>query len=1023
MDIIAYYLDSYWFSTDFIFMKQRKNYLILILSFLLLTNVVYGGKIVRPWRSTTEIVKVGESFEVWFYADNGQTINAIDIQGPYNTVNCSFTTTTGSWVYDQMSGNTYNTKITVTVPVDAPADRYSLIIKTSSGDEVSWGGVKVVSEFKEDYYIMHMSDGHLYQSGYNEITLHARKSAMIDIANIIDCEIIIETGDNMYNVRNHPERETAYFLGIEHEDIKGMADATAATFMIPGDHDAYAANDWPQASEQVNADFFNDYYGLQNSCFSYGKGRFMLLNNAWDVSTSSAKNHQYQVDDAITWLENAGAGGNFFLTAGHCYDKMHEFVDDHQPLDIVLAGDKHHVRTNNPFPFDDGSAEIAYIAGSIRDHFEFNLFKVNEGLGTFSVISGSNSVVEVLNNGDQDTRSTWVPNLTLDFTDANDGSSFENTATIVNKFNFPVEGARVRFVMPLGYTYEVTNATVMQEFDGDSYQIIDATLDLPANSTNEIYIRADDLCPDDPDKTEPGLCGCGVPEGTCPSFTLAVNSGSGNGDFLPLEEITIVADPPVEDMEFYKWTIESGTPSIKDSLSETTTLKLGYSDATISATYKEIQKFNIAGFISQDVPTLNPGETVSVSITMKNTGTTTWTNEGAYSLGFIGQENTNVWGINKVDLEAGEEVLPVEEKTFSFDIHVPVDDGLYVFKWQMFQNDSVRFGSPTEVVSLQIGDAGIYLDACDQLTNWKSSAALKLNNSDKQQGSSSIEFTGMGTDEFKKVYSTPYNSRGTVESTELKFWYYVSDVSQLQGANQVEIGSAGKPDANEYNWNLTGLSNGWNYIVLKTSEAGVMGVPNLNAINWFRLYRKKSGSVTTKIDGIQLIDPNAPTEYNLVVNNGSGSGSYYPGENPVITAYDAPVGQEFNMWVVNSGLVTLSNENAELTYFTMPEEDVEITATYSSLVSIEETKSEQVRIYPNPANSELFIDLQIHNSSVVEVSLLDISGREIVYNTISPQISPGKNSLRIPIENIKSGTYIVKLGFENKVLTRKIVVQ
>jgi predicted MPP superfamily phosphohydrolase len=104
-------------------------------------------------------------------------------------------------------------------------------LKTSTGDEVSYGNVKVVKEFKADYYIMHISDGHIYQSGYDPITLLARKSAMIDIANIMDCQIIIETGDNMYNVRNHPEREVDYFLGIESEGIKGMAKARAATFL------------------------------------------------------------------------------------------------------------------------------------------------------------------------------------------------------------------------------------------------------------------------------------------------------------------------------------------------------------------------------------------------------------------------------------------------------------------------------------------------------------------------------------------------------------------------------------------------------------------------------------------------------------------------------------------------------------------------------------------------------------------------------------------------------------------------
>ncbi|MEX2370622.1 MAG: hypothetical protein WD578_06425, partial [Bacteroidales bacterium] len=315
----------------------------------------------------------GENFEVWFNADNGQTVHAVQLEGPYKSVNCVFSAISGDWEYDPLSGNRYNTKITVEVPVDAPADRYDLVLKTTSADVISYGGVKVLKEYKEDYYIMHISDGHLYQYGYDTNTLLARKTAMINMANIMDCQMIIETGDNMYNVRNHPEREVIYFQGNEEEGIMGMADATAATFLVPGDHDAHTGNDWPQATVQVNSDFFNDYWGMQNSNFKYGNGRFMMLNNAWAVSESSGGVHQYEADDAVAWLLGEGTGGNFFVTAGHCYNKLHEFIDDSQPLDLVLAGDKHHIRTDNPYSFDDGSPEVAYIAGSIRDHFEFNL--------------------------------------------------------------------------------------------------------------------------------------------------------------------------------------------------------------------------------------------------------------------------------------------------------------------------------------------------------------------------------------------------------------------------------------------------------------------------------------------------------------------------------------------------------------------------------------------------------------------------------------------------------------------------
>ncbi len=498
--------------------KKKTLVFLILLIILSFSSKSWGGNIVYPWRSTTAIVLSGETFEVWFNASSGQTVNSVLLKGPYNTVNAPMSVVSGNWVYDPLSGNTYNNKIKVTVPAGTPADRYDLVLNTSMGDVISYGGVKVVAKFKDEYYIIHMSDGHLYQSGYDTDVLLHKKSAMIDIANIIDAQIIIETGDNMYNVRNHPEREVCYFLGNDAIGTKGMAKASAATFITPGDHEGLIANDWNQATVQENSDFVNDYWGLQNHCFKYGNGRFMPLNNAWGTSVSGNGVHQYEVDDAKAWLAGEGLGGNFFLTAAHCYDKMHKFIDADKPLSLVLAGDKHHVYTSNPYPFTTGSATVAYIVASIRDHFAFNLFKVSNTDGTFTTPSGTAGSNNVLFSGDEATPSNWVPNLQLNYFIPNDGTNMSNTATIVNKFGFPITGAKVRFVVPIGYTYNVDNGTIEQEFDGISVHVVDVSVDLGASSTTAVSISPTatmDLCPDDPNKTLPGLCGCGVPEGIC----------------------------------------------------------------------------------------------------------------------------------------------------------------------------------------------------------------------------------------------------------------------------------------------------------------------------------------------------------------------------------------------------------------------------------------------------------------------------------------------------------------------------
>ena len=128
-------------------------------------------------------------------------------------------------------------------------------------------------------------------------------------------------------------------------------------------------------------------------------------------------------------------------------------------------------------------------------------------------------------------------------------------------------------------------------------------------------------------------------------------------------------------------------------------------------------------------------------------------------------------------------------------------------------------------------------------------------NIDKKESTGCIESSGNGIIEFEKAFS-PFNAYAYVSEDDgiLRFWYYVSDITKLNGENQIELGSGGCPDIEEYNWPIGTLTNGWNLISKKFSDAGVTnGTPDLNALNWFRIYHYKSGTVTTRIDGIQII--------------------------------------------------------------------------------------------------------------------------------------------------------------------------
>ncbi|MEX0988367.1 MAG: T9SS type A sorting domain-containing protein [Bacteroidales bacterium] len=213
---------------------------------------------------------------------------------------------------------------------------------------------------------------------------------------------------------------------------------------------------------------------------------------------------------------------------------------------------------------------------------------------------------------------------------------------------------------------------------------------------------------------------------------------------------------------------------------------------------------------------------------------------------------------------------------------------------------------------------GQYLDDCDGMNGWGSSGPITLNTSDYKEGSGCIEFSGNQTDEFKKSFETPHNPGVSAERGRLEFWYYVSNASRLGSNNQLELGSAGRSDQQEYNWNLSGLNDGWNFISVKFSNASITNsAPDLSAINWFRIYNFKSGSIVSRIDAIEITDPDAGVKYPLSVQNGTGDGSFYQGSNISIVANPAPSGYLFEQWSIESGSPVISDIHAANTTLTM----------------------------------------------------------------------------------------------------------
>ena len=458
---------------------MKRTLLVSILLYIIaITNLCWCGKIVYPWRATTAIVKAGESFEVWFNADEGEKIGSVILLGPYNTVSTKYKIDIGRWVYDLTSQNTFNTKITVKVPLTCPADRYDIVLSTSLGQETSLSGVKVIKEYKSSYYIVHFSDIHAFQKG-NETVLN-RISTIVDIANIINPELVFNTGDNLY--RPNEKRMNELFAGDSKTGNKGLNQLSAATFTVAGNHDYDFDNLHEEGFYKEKADGWNKWWGLQTYTFKYGDGRFLAINNGWQ-----GFNPAPQFAAIGNWLKKEGVG-NLRVGLAHIRSKEMNAFDSIINLGLVLIGHNHHIANQNPSPLHE--KPIQYIVNSVREHPEFNLYKVDSKTGKYTAVGNPTAQVVYLENPeDINTPALYKPKLSLSFLKANDGSSSSNTATFINKFDFPIEAARVRFVMPIGNVYSVSKGKIDQSFNGTSVQVVDVSVNLEANTTTVVEIR------------------------------------------------------------------------------------------------------------------------------------------------------------------------------------------------------------------------------------------------------------------------------------------------------------------------------------------------------------------------------------------------------------------------------------------------------------------------------------------------------------------------------------------------------
>ena len=80
--------------------------------------------------------------------------------------------------------------------------------------------------------------------------------------------------------------------------------------------------------------------------------------------------------------------------------------------------------------------------------------------------------------------------------------------------------------------------------------------------------------------------------------------------------------------------------------------------------------------------------------------------------------------------------------------------------------------------------------------------------------------------------------------------------------------------------------------------------------------------------------------------------------------------------------------------------------------------SNQITVSPNPANTDITINLNEVQETVQQISIIDVRGKEVHQPNVTNQ-----ESILIKIGNLKSGIYFARIQFENGLVTKKIMIQ
>ena len=390
------------------------------------------------------------------------------------------------------------------------------------------------------------------------------------------------------------------------------------------------------------------------------------------------------------------------------------------------------------------------------------------------------------------------------------------------------------------------------------------------------------------------------------------------------ETVKIKAEEPAEGMEFAGWTADTTDVVFEDASSPETKISMPDSKVKITANYQTAQSETQAA-------EPDAGDGNGIDPNAGGEGTTDLSAGGDVvadpSAGGDVVVDPSAGGNGAVDPNAGNEELIVIGDPSQADSNSSYDSSgsQQPAQYTLTVNDGTGSGTYTAGSEVSISAA----DYSDQGYTFNGWFVDTLNATLYDISAASTAFI---MPEANVTVSAQYQAAQTETQPETPATYSVTVnnglINDESGATSFAEGTQVTVTANDRT--QEGLTfTGWmvesgNVELADSTSATISFTMPAGEVTISATYE------TTQTDAPET---EAPKLYEVVVENGTGSGTYEAGATVTVEA-NTEEGQEFQNWQVTSGDTSVDNPTDTVTTFTMPEEDVVVTAEYNAGIEV-----------------------------------------------------------------------------------------